>query len=55
MREKFLKVFHKAHWSCHFSYLSLVFIEGHGLYRFAALGIAVTMLIAPLLGVEEEE
>lgn len=48
------KIFNYTHTSAYLSYLSLVFIEGHGIYRFAAAALAVTMVIGHLLGLEEE-
>lgn len=34
-------LFHKAEHSCHLCYFGLVFLEAHGLYRWAALALLV--------------
>lgn len=36
---------HKAHVVMHFTYLVLVFTESHGLYGYAAGGMATIMLV----------
>lgn len=45
----------KTSWMTHFVYAGLVFVEGHGFYRFAAIGMAGCMIAAHFLKIHDEE